>query len=108
VTASFSQTSGTPDFTSTMTISTSATSPTGTYTILINGAGGGKKHICTYELTVLPTTITTTTSPTTTTTTSPTTTTAPPPAEIPWIWVGAIVLAVIIIALVIVVRRKKK
>ncbi len=51
-TESFSPSSGTPNFTSTLTISTASTTPTGTYSITIKGTGGGKTHSCTYTLTV--------------------------------------------------------
>ncbi len=48
---SFSPSSGTPSFSSTMAISTSST-PAGTYTITITGTGGGATRTCTYTLTV--------------------------------------------------------
>ncbi|TES83550.1 MAG: hypothetical protein E3J91_02525 [Hadesarchaea archaeon] len=51
-TASFSPSSGTLSFTSTLTISTASTTPAGTYSITITGTGGEKTHICTYTLTV--------------------------------------------------------
>jgi len=51
-TASFSPASGTPSFTSTLTISTASTTPAGTYTITITGTGGGVTHSTTYTLTV--------------------------------------------------------
>jgi hypothetical protein len=51
-TYSLSRTSGTPSFTSTLTITTAPTTPAGTYTITITGTGGGKTHSCTYTLTV--------------------------------------------------------
>jgi PGF-pre-PGF domain-containing protein len=50
--ATFSPLSGMPSFTSTMTISTSPTTPVGTYIITITGTGGGKTHSTTYSLTV--------------------------------------------------------
>jgi PGF-pre-PGF domain-containing protein len=51
-TASFSPSSGTPSFTSTLTISTASTTPAGTYTITITGTGGGKTYTTTFSLTV--------------------------------------------------------
>ena len=51
-TTTFSSSSGTPSFTSTLTISTASTTPAGTYTITITGTDGGKTHSCTYTLTV--------------------------------------------------------
>ena len=51
-TASFSPPSGTPSFTSALTISTSSATPTGTYTITITGTGGGLMRTATYTLTV--------------------------------------------------------
>lgn len=51
-TAGFSPSSGTPSFTSTLTISTASTTPTGTYSITIKGTDDGKTHSCTYTLTV--------------------------------------------------------
>ena len=48
---SFSPSSGTPSFSSTMTISTSST-PAGTYTITITGTSGSLTRTCTYTLTV--------------------------------------------------------
>jgi PGF-pre-PGF domain-containing protein len=53
-TASFSSSSGTPSFNSTLTIPTSSTTPTGIYTITVTGAGAGTTHACTYTLTVSP------------------------------------------------------
>lgn len=53
-TATFSPSSGTPDFTSTLTISTSPTTLAGTYTITVDGAGGGRSHSTTCGLTVTP------------------------------------------------------
>lgn len=51
-TASFSPSSGTPSFDSTLTISAASTTPIGTYSVTITGTGGGKTHSCTYSLTV--------------------------------------------------------
>lgn len=51
-TATFSPSSGIPNFNSTLTISTTSSTPAGTYTITIRGAGQGKIHDCTYTLTV--------------------------------------------------------
>jgi len=48
----FSPLSGTPSFTSALTISVSSTTPAGTYAITLTGSGGGKTHISTYTLTV--------------------------------------------------------
>ena len=50
--ATFSPISGTPTFTSTMTISTLSSTPAGTYTITITGTGGGLTRTCTYTLVV--------------------------------------------------------
>jgi parallel beta-helix repeat protein len=52
-TAAFEPPSGTPSFTSTLTISIPLTTPTGTYTVNIMGAGGGDNHLTTYSLNVL-------------------------------------------------------
>lgn len=49
---SFSPTSCNPDCNSTMTITTSATTPIGTYSIDVCGTGGGKEHCTGYTLTV--------------------------------------------------------
>ena len=49
---SFSPDSGTPDFTSTLTISTRSFAPAGIYTIIITGKGGGLIRTCIYTLTV--------------------------------------------------------
>ena len=51
-TASFSPSSGTPSFSSTLTISTTAGTPVGTHTVTVTGTGGGKTHSATYTLTV--------------------------------------------------------
>ncbi|MBA7602137.1 hypothetical protein ES703_09223 [subsurface metagenome] len=53
-TASFSPSSGTPSFDSTLTISTASTTPTGTYSITIKGTGGEKTHSCTLTVTAVP------------------------------------------------------
>ncbi|MFZ7136926.1 MAG: Ig-like domain-containing protein [archaeon] len=50
--ATFSAVSGTPSFTSTLTISVAETTPAGTYTITITGTGNGNTHSSTYSLTV--------------------------------------------------------
>jgi len=50
----FSPSSGYPTFTSTFTISTSTTTPTGTFYITIIGSGGGLTRTTTYALTVIP------------------------------------------------------
>lgn len=50
--ASFSSSSGTPTFDSTMKISTSSSTPWGEYTITITGEGGDLTRTCTYTLTV--------------------------------------------------------
>ncbi|MDI6884391.1 MAG: hypothetical protein QMD00_04620 [Hadesarchaea archaeon] len=53
VSVSFSPGSGTPDFSSVMTISASSTAPTGTHTITIKGtASDGKERTASYTLTV--------------------------------------------------------
>ena len=52
ITASFGPSSGTPSFDSTLTISTTSSTPVGTYTITIRGTGEGTSHDCTYTLTV--------------------------------------------------------
>ena len=50
--ASFNPSSCNPSCSSTMTINTSATTPTGTYSINVCGTGGGRTHCVTYGLTV--------------------------------------------------------
>ena len=52
--ATFNPSSGNPTFTSTMTISTSVSTPAGTYPVTITCTGGGKSHSATYTLTVMP------------------------------------------------------
>jgi len=52
--ATFNPSSGYPTFTSTFTISTSSTTPTGTFYITIRGSGGGLTRTATYTLTVIP------------------------------------------------------
>jgi len=52
--ATFNPSSGYPTFTSTFAISTSTTTPTGTFYITIVGSGGGLTRTATYALTVIP------------------------------------------------------
>jgi PGF-pre-PGF domain-containing protein len=54
ITVSFSRFSGTPSFTSAMSVSVGENAPPSTYTITITGTGGGKTHTCLYELTITP------------------------------------------------------
>jgi outer membrane protein assembly factor BamB len=53
-TAIFSQPSGTPTFSSTMSITTSQSTPTGTYAITVSGNGEGQGNTATFTLTVNP------------------------------------------------------
>jgi len=86
-TASFSPSSGTPTFISTLNISTSSNTPTGTTSITITATGEGETHTSTLSLTV-----------------------GAQAAEIPWVWIGGgigaagIIVAVVVVALT---RRKK-
>jgi hypothetical protein len=57
VSASFSPANCYPTCLSAMTINISSTTPTGTYTITINGAGGGKSYTAVFALTVQAKTI---------------------------------------------------
>jgi parallel beta-helix repeat protein len=50
----FEPSSGRPSFTSTLTISTASTTPTGSCIVTITGIGGGMTHACTYLITVSP------------------------------------------------------
>jgi hypothetical protein len=54
VSATLTPIDGFPTFTSTLTIRTSPTTPTGTYTVIIYGSGGGLTRSATYTLTVTP------------------------------------------------------
>jgi streptogramin lyase len=49
---SFNPASGTPTFSSILTISASSATPTGVYTITVTGTGGGATHSTTFTLTV--------------------------------------------------------
>lgn len=51
-TYTFSPTSGKPEFSSTLVIETSVSTPEGNYTITIDGSGGGKTHSTTVTLSV--------------------------------------------------------
>ena len=51
---SFSPASGTPGYTSTIKVSTSPTTPVGTYTVQVVGTGGGVSHSAHFDLTVKP------------------------------------------------------
>jgi parallel beta-helix repeat protein len=74
-----SPSSGTPSFTSTLTISTASTTPAVTYSIIITGTGGGKTHECAYTLTV----------------------TAAPPTPFPWELVIGIIAAIAIVIVIV-------
>jgi len=52
VTASLNPTSGTPTFSSTLTIAASSTASPGTYTLNIGGSGGGQSHSASLVLTI--------------------------------------------------------
>jgi len=52
VTAALNPTSGTPTFSSTMTIAVSGTASPGTYTLSLSGSGGGQSHSAPFVLTV--------------------------------------------------------
>jgi VCBS repeat-containing protein len=52
VTASLNPTSGTPTFSSTLTIAVSSTVVPGTYTLTIEGSGGGQSHLASLLLTI--------------------------------------------------------
>ena len=80
-TYTFSPQSGTPTFTSTLTISTGPATEPGTYTVTVTATGGGKTHSQTFTLTV---------------TVPP----APGPA-ISWVLVGAIVAAIVVIVIIL-------
>ena len=90
VEASFNPQSGTPDYTATLTLTVTETTPPGTYVLTIYASGGGKTKSTVVTLMVqaapTPTTTTTPTSETTTTPTptkpTPTTTTTPTPTTI--------------------------
>jgi len=84
-TASFSPSSGTPSFNSTLTISTASTTPAGTYTITITGTGGGKTYTTTFSLTV----------------------TAPPPAPVIPLGVGILGVGIILIAVIVILGLLK-
>lgn len=49
---SFNPNSGLPTFTSALTINTSSSTATGTYTIIVSGSGGGETHTTQFVLTV--------------------------------------------------------
>jgi len=55
--ASFSPSSGTPDFSSTMTISTTTSAQPGTYTVTITGTGGGLTRTASFSLQIYATQI---------------------------------------------------
>jgi streptogramin lyase len=63
--ASFSNSPGTPPFTSTLTISTSGSTTPTTYAMTITGTSSSATHSLSITLTVTPTTVTTTTTSTT-------------------------------------------
>jgi hypothetical protein len=86
-TASFSPTSGTPSFTSSLTISTASTTLAGIYTITITGTRGGKIHDCTYILIVTPAAV--------------------PPEKFPWELVTGIIAAIVIVTVIVALLYKR-
>jgi len=81
VTASFSPQSGTPPFTSTLTISVGPTAEPGTYSLTITATGGGRTHQATLTLTVeLP---------------------AAPGPGVSWTTVAAIVVALAVVVIIV-------
>jgi len=63
VSPQFNPTSGTPPFTSTLTLGTTSATPTGTYALTLNAVGGGVTKTVPISLVVTATTATTTTTP---------------------------------------------
>jgi surface-anchored protein len=80
-TYTLSPSSGVPNFTSTLTISTGPASEPGTYTVTVTATGGGKTHMQTFTLTV-------------------TVPSAPGPA-ISWTLLGAIVVVIGVIVIIL-------